>query len=137
MLGSISIPASSARVFSGISPTLRSSVSTSKYISLPLIGCLLSSTFVTSIRSSLSRPYMLVTVWDRYRGIPKSSRHCFMLRGSPLLYGISSATPSTSAPSRLMRRAIMSPISPEPSMNTFFPTIYPSILRYLCACPAV
>ena len=33
--------------------------------------------------------------------------------------------------------AMISPISPDPKISTFLPTIYPSIFTYLCAAPAV
>ena len=60
-----------------------------------------------------------------------------MLRFNPLEYGQSSTHPTTFAPSKLIRLAMISPISPDPKISTFLPTIYPSIFTYLCAAPAV
>ena len=68
-----------------------------------------------------SRPLISTIVCSRYSGIPKSSRHCAMLRRSPLECSMISQTHSTFAPSSVMRRAMISPISPEPRMTTRFP----------------
>ena len=61
---------------------------------------------------------MSTTVWLNFSGISKSSRHCTILRFKPPEYGISSATQSTFAPSSVMRRAMIRPMSPLPRITT-------------------
>ena len=72
----------------------------------------------------------------KYNGILKSFRHWVILRASPPLCGIISYTPSTCEPSQTRRRAIISPISPEPKITTLSPTFFPSMLMSFCAQPA-
>ena len=101
------------------------------------MGARRSSTWLTSTASTRSCPITRVTVVDRYSGIPKSSRQFFTLRRRPLAYGMSSYTPSTEIPSSVQRRAMISPISPEPKMTAREPGLRFSILMYRCARPAV
>ena len=48
-----------------------------------------------------------------------------------------SLTHKTFAPSKVMRRAMMSPISPDPKMTTRLPGNQPFKLTYFCAVPAL
>ena len=129
-------PACPESSFSGIRPTERRSVSHSKNSSVPGIGRLFSSTSARVIPSTRSFPFMSTTVWLSFNGIPKSSRHCTIFRFRPPEYGISSATALTSAPSKVIRLAMISPISPDPRITTFFPGIKPSMFTRRCAVPA-
>ena len=81
---SISAPSSRVSSFSGRRPTLSSRVSHSKVRSVPGMGCRRSSTADTTTFSRRFSPIMLVTVWDRYRGISKSWRHWTIFRFRPL-----------------------------------------------------
>ena len=69
--------------------------------------------------------------------MPKSSRHCTMFLLSPPEKGMSSATHATCAPSSVMRRAMMRPMSPDPRITTSLPGRRPSMLTSLWAVPAV
>ena len=59
------------------------------------------------------------------------------MRFKPPEYGISSATQSTFAPSSVMRRAMIRPMSPLPRITTRRPGRQPSMLTSRCAVPAV
>jgi len=132
-----STPAALDSSFSGISPTDSNSVSQANRFSVPGIGLRRASTCATVTPSTRSRPWISVTVWLNINGILKSSRHCTTLRVSPLEYGISSTHASTCAPSNVIRRAMMSPMSPEPRITTRRPGIQPSMFTNRCAVPAV
>ena len=60
-----------------------------------------------------------------------------MFLGSPLGYGWISNTASTLAPSNVMRLAMIMPMSPEPKIITWRPTILFFRLMYVWATPAV
>ena len=135
--GSSSTPAATESSFSGIRPTESSSVSHGTTRSVPGMGARCSSTWLTSTASTRSCPITRVTVVDRCSGMPKSSRQFFTLRRRPLAYGMSSYTPSTETPSSVQRRAMISPMSPEPKMTAREPGLRFSILMYRCARPAV
>ena len=60
-----------------------------------------------------------------------------MLRDRPPGKGRISTTPFTWAPSQTSRRAMISPMSPEPRMTTSRPGRYPSMFTKRCARPAV
>ena len=135
--GEMVIPAFLESSFSGKRPTERRRVSASKNISVPGMGFFFSSTFDTSIPSTLFFPMIFVTVWERSSGMEKSSRHWTILRLRPEEYGISSTTARTFAPSRVILLAIMRPMSPEPRMTTLLPGIFPWILVKYCAVPAL
>ena len=122
--------------FSGIKPTERSSVSHSYSSSVPGIDLPDLSTSARVIPSTLSFPFISITVWLSFSGIPKSSRHCTIFRFNPPEYGISSATTCTSAPSRVILLAMIRPISPDPRITTLRPGRYPSMLTRRCAVPA-
>ena len=106
--------------------------------SVPGIGARVAgSTSATTTPSTRSLPRMRVTVWLNLSGMPLSTRHCTMLRLSPEEYGMSSATSFTSAPSHVMRRAMMRPMSPLPRITTLRPGRKPSMFTSRCAQPAV
>ena len=67
----------------------------------------------------------------------KSSRHCRTFRGRPEQKGSFSRTQWTRAPSSVMRRAMMRPMSPEPMMTTFFPKATLRIFIRYWTTPAV
>ena len=60
-----------------------------------------------------------------------------MLRRSPEENGMISYTPRTSMPESVMRRAMMSPMSPEPSTTAVDPGTSPCRFMKFCAQPAV
>jgi hypothetical protein len=72
-------------------------------------------------RSTRSCPWISITVVARCRGMSKSSRHWTMLRPSPFAWGRSSNTPTTSTSSSVSRRAMISPMSPDPRMRPDVP----------------
>ena len=82
--GSMGTPASSLSSFSGSRPTDSSSVSQGISSSVPGIGRRFSSTWASTTPSTRRLPRMFTTVWLSFSGMPKSSRHCTMLRRSPL-----------------------------------------------------
>ena len=132
------MPAARLSSFSGIRPTESSRVSQAMSNSVPGIGLRVAgstSAIVTPV--TRSRPCIAVTVWLKRSGMSLSTRHCTMLRLRPEEYGISSQTIFTFAPSQVMRRAMMRPMSPEPSITTSRPGRYPSMLHRRCAQPAV
>ena len=135
--GSSSTPAATESSFSGIKPTESSSVSHGTMHSVPGMGARRSSTWLTSTASTRSWPITRVTVVDRCSGMSKSFRQFFTLRRRPLAYGMSSYTPSTEIPSSVQRRAMISPMSPEPKITAREPGLRFSILMYRCARPAV
>ena len=59
-----------------------------------------------------------------------------MLRRSPDGWGMISNTPTTWAPWHTMRRAMMRPMSPEPSTTTRRPGRHPCRFMKFCALPA-
>ena len=59
------------------------------------------------------------------------------MRVRPPEYGMISTQARTFAPSSVIRRAIIRPISPEPRISTRLPTIKPSQFKSRCAVPAV
>ena len=69
--------------------------------------------------------------------MPKSSRHWRTLRASPPGAGRCSATHRTLAPSRVIRRAMMRPMSPEPRTTTRRPTRRFLVFIRFWAVPAV
>ena len=79
---------------------------------------------------------MPTTVVDVCSGMPKSSRHCTILRRRPLGVGLISNTPATRAPANVRRRAMMRPMSPEPRITTLLPGAQPCKFMKFCAEPA-
>ena len=67
--GSISTPAFLVSSFSGISPQERTRVSQSKWVSVPGIGFMASSTFETFTPVTCSTPSTSVTVCERRSGM--------------------------------------------------------------------
>ena len=136
--GSLSQPSMSASLFSGMRPTDSTSVSHSMRRSVPGMGWrVLGSTDETHTASSRRAPSTRVTVEHSVSGMPKSSRHWTMLRRRPDGCGMISWTPTTSMPSSVIRRAMMSPMSPEPSTTARRPGMQPCRLMSAWADPAV
>ena len=81
--GSISTPAPRDSSFSGISPTDSKRVSQGMYSSVPGMGFREASTAPTVTPVTRSFPWIFMTVWLSFRGIPKSLRHWTMFRVSP------------------------------------------------------
>ena len=81
-------------------------------------------------------PSSRVTVELRCSGMPKSSRHCTTLRRRPDGCGINSCTPTTSAPCDAKRRAMISPMSPDPRITARRPGRHPWRFMKFCALPA-
>lgn len=118
---SIAMPHFDDISFSGIRPTDRSTVSHSMYSSVPGIGFLWASTLLTVTPVTRSLPWISVIVWLNFNGMLKFSTHWTMFLVRPAEKGITSQTSFTSAPSRVRRRAIIRPMSPEPRITTFLP----------------
>ena len=95
------------------------------------------STSATTTAFKRVSPSSRTTVRDRCNGMPKSSRHCTMLRRNPEENGMISYTPSTLIPESDMRRAMISPMSPEPSTTAVDPGTSPCKFMKFCAQPAV
>ena len=90
-----------------------------------------------STESTLSLPEILDTTWPRCRGMEKSFRHCTMLRTRPDGYGWISTTARTLQPTSVSLRAMIRPMSPEPTITMRFPGMHPSMFTRRWASPAV
>ena len=130
-------PARALTSFSGISPTDSRRVSHGTVRAVSGRGRPSGPTWARTTPSTRPRPKISVTVMPSHSGMPKSYRHCCTFRSSAPGAWRSSATPRTCAPSSVSRRAMISPMSPDPSTTTRRPIIRSRTLMRSCAAPAV
>ena len=100
-------------------------------------GTLLASNGAATTLSTRSLPLICTTDVDKYNGMSKSCRHCTTFLVNPAEYGMISTTAFTSIPLQRKRRAIIRPISPEPTITADLPGSLPLQLSNFCAAPAV